>query len=69
MQKVQIDVVHDANATEQTIYETGGIRELIGKFIQGYNVAILTYGQTGSGKTFAFEGSKDQPGIIHKSIS
>jgi len=69
VQRMEVDIVHDANSTEESIYETGRIKELLGKFIQGYNVAILTYGQTGSGKTFAFEGSKDHPGIINRSIS
>ena len=27
------------------------------RFVEGYNVSILTYGQTGSGKTFALEGT------------
>ena len=59
LQRMEVDVVHDANSTQDPIYETGKIKELLGKFIQGYNVAILTYGQTGSGKTFAFEGTKE----------
>lgn len=42
---------------------------LVSKFIEGYNIAILTYGQTGSGKTFAFEGDKQHEGIIFKAIN
>ncbi len=61
-------MVHDASSTDKSIYETGHLQELIGKFVEGYNVAVLTYGQTGSGKTFAFEGSKDSPGIIFHAI-
>ena len=53
-QTTEVDFVHDANKTEQCIYSTGNMSELIFKFIEGYNIAILTYGQTGSGKTFAF---------------
>jgi len=54
IQRAEIDIVHDANVSEKSIYETGQIKELMAKFLQGYNIAILTYGQTGSGKTFAF---------------
>jgi hypothetical protein len=45
------------------------VHSLIGKFIEGYNTAILTYGQTGSGKTFAFEGDSKNEGIIFASIA
>lgn len=54
IQRAEIDIIHDANVNEQSIYETGQMKELVAKFLQGYNIAILTYGQTGSGKTFAF---------------
>lgn len=53
---VQVDMIHDAATTKESIYKNCQIHSLIGKFIEGYNTAILTYGQTGSGKTFAFEG-------------
>lgn len=68
-QNVQVDAVHDANTTEQNIYENIQIRELVSKFTDGYNAAILTYGQTGSGKTFAFEGDKQHNGIIFQTIT
>jgi hypothetical protein len=32
-QQVEADVVHDGGTCEQSIYETGQLRELIGKFI------------------------------------
>ena len=53
-QRAGVDFIHDANVNQETIYETAHIKELMAKFLQGYNIAILTYGQTGSGKTFAF---------------
>ncbi len=61
---VQVDMIHDASTTTETIYKNCQLNQLIGKFIEGYNTAILTYGQTGSGKTFAFEGDANNQGII-----
>ena len=37
--------------------------------IDGYNVCIFAYGQTGSGKTYTLLGSKENAGIIGRSIS
>ena len=37
--------------------------------IDGYNVCIFAYGQTGSGKTYTLLGSKENPGIIGRSIN
>ena len=68
VQRVQLDHVHDANITNESIYETAGMKELLLKFVQGYNVAIMSYGQTGSGKTYAFEGDQNCPGIIFRAI-
>ena len=52
-QSVRVDFVHDANEMDDSIYHSSKLKGLLGKFMEGYNVAILTYGQTGSGKTFA----------------
>lgn len=68
-QKVQVDEVHDANETDDCIYLTGRMKEMVAKFTEGYNIAILSYGQTGSGKTFAFEGDKTHKGIIFQAIT
>ena len=56
---VQVDLIHDANTSKNTIYQDCRLKELMGKFIEGYNTAVLTYGQTGAGKTFAFEGDSN----------
>lgn len=52
--RIQVDMIHDASHTSDSIYHNCQIHTLVGKFIEGYNTAVLTYGQTGSGKTFAF---------------
>lgn len=62
-------MIHDANTSTDLIYNTCNIKTLIGKFIEGYNITILTYGQTGSRKTFAFEGDSKTQGIIFQSIA
>jgi hypothetical protein len=67
-QRVQVDMVHDANNTVESIYRNCQIHELMGRFVEGYNVTVITYGQTGSGKTFAFEGDANNPGIISESV-
>jgi hypothetical protein len=62
-------MIHDANTSKNTIYQDCHLKELMGKFLEGYNTAVLTYGQTGAGKTFAFEGDSANEGIISASIS
>lgn len=69
VKRVQVDMIHDANITSGPIYTNCQIHTLVGKFIEGYNTAVLTYGQTGSGKTFAFEGDPNNEGIISAAIS
>lgn len=66
---IQVDTVHDANVSPNTIYHDCRLKELMGKFLEGYNTAVLTYGQTGAGKTFAFEGDSTHEGIVSASIS
>ncbi len=69
VKRIQVDMIHDANSTSEPIYSNCQIHKLVGKFIEGYNTAVLTYGQTGSGKTFAFEGDSNNQGIIAAAIS
>lgn len=69
VKRVQVDMIHDASSTSAPIYANCQIHTLIGKFLEGYNTAVLTYGQTGSGKTFAFEGDGNNQGIIGAAIA
>lgn len=66
---VQVDMIHDASSTSESIYKNCQLNQLIGRFIEGYNTTILTYGQTGSGKTFAFEGDGSNQGIIQAAVA
>jgi flagellar biosynthesis regulator FlaF len=61
-------MIHDASSTGEPIYGNCQIHALVGKFVEGYNTAVLTYGQTGSGKTFAFEGDAANQGIISAAV-
>ncbi|KAF9179988.1 Kinesin-like protein kif21b [Haplosporangium sp. Z 767] len=59
------DHVFDEETTQRRVYEECA-KELVDRFIEGFNVTILAYGQTGSGKTYSMgtglqhQGSADQ---------
>ncbi|KAG0241566.1 Kinesin-like protein kif21b [Actinomortierella wolfii] len=46
------DYVFDEESTQQQVFEQCA-KELVEKFVAGFNVTILAYGQTGSGKTYS----------------
>ncbi|CAG8725561.1 14300_t:CDS:2, partial [Acaulospora morrowiae] len=50
-QTFQYDYVFGPDASQEEVYEKSVIN-LLGKFLEGYNVTILAYGQTSSGKTY-----------------
>lgn len=43
------------NASQAEVFDRIA-KDVIGKFLQGYNGTIFAYGQTGTGKTFTIEG-------------
>ncbi|KAG0028064.1 Kinesin-like protein kif21b, partial [Podila clonocystis] len=45
------DHVFDEESTQKKVYEECA-KELVERFLEGFNVTILAYGQTGSGKTY-----------------
>ncbi|CAG8508016.1 1853_t:CDS:2, partial [Acaulospora colombiana] len=47
----QYDYAFGPDATQEEVYEKS-VTNLLGKFLEGYNVTILAYGQTSSGKTY-----------------
>ncbi|KAF9210599.1 hypothetical protein BGZ59_009216 [Podila verticillata] len=59
------DHVFDEESTQKKVYEECA-KELVERFIEGFNVTILAYGQTGSGKTYSmgtglqYQGNTDQ---------
>lgn len=54
-QSSQEDIFHDT-------------RYLIQSAVDGYNVCVFAYGQTGSGKTYTISGTKNDPGLVPRSI-
>ncbi|KAF9158056.1 Kinesin-like protein kif21b [Actinomortierella ambigua] len=46
------DYVFDEESNQQHVFEQCA-KELVEKFVAGFNVTILAYGQTGSGKTYS----------------
>ncbi|KAF9974951.1 hypothetical protein BGZ73_001539 [Actinomortierella ambigua] len=46
------DYVFDEESSQQHVFEQCA-KELVEKFVSGFNVTILAYGQTGSGKTYS----------------
>ncbi|KAG0286694.1 Kinesin-like protein kif21b, partial [Linnemannia gamsii] len=62
------DYVFDEERNQRHVYEECA-KELVERFIEGFNVTILAYGQTGSGKTYSmgtglqYQGNPD-PAIV-----
>ncbi|KAF8934107.1 Kinesin-like protein kif21b [Haplosporangium gracile] len=62
------DYVFDEESNQRHVYEECA-KELVERFIEGFNVTILAYGQTGSGKTYSmgtglqYQGNPD-PAIV-----
>ncbi|KAG0300808.1 Kinesin-like protein kif21b [Dissophora globulifera] len=46
------DYVFDEESKQRQVYEECA-KELVDRFLEGFNVTILAYGQTGSGKTYS----------------
>jgi hypothetical protein len=59
-------VFRDANQEE--VYQDSA-RASVGDVLEGYNATIFAYGQTGAGKTHTMMGSRENPGIIPRSIA
>ncbi|MFH4978981.1 hypothetical protein AB6A40_005690 [Gnathostoma spinigerum] len=60
------DRVFSENDNQNDVFEE--VSPLITSCMDGFNVCIFAYGHTGSGKTYTMEGTKDDPGINHRSI-
>jgi kinesin family protein 4/21/27 len=52
----KFDYLFSENHSQDDVYDTCGIDEMIVKAIEGYHSTIFAYGQTGSGKTFTMQG-------------
>ena len=64
--RFEFDQVFANNSSQNQVFEQ--VEPLTASVLDGYNVCIFAYGQTGSGKTYTMDGSKDNPGVIHRSL-
>ncbi|KAF9932111.1 Kinesin-like protein kif21b [Linnemannia zychae] len=67
------DYVFDEESSQRHVYEQCA-KELVERFIEGFNVTILAYGQTGSGKTYSMGTglqyqSNPDPAIVPRAAS
>jgi len=51
------DRIFNSDATQSEVFDNAA-KEIVGKFIEGYNGTIFAYGQTGCGKTYTIEGEE-----------
>ncbi|RHZ47071.1 hypothetical protein Glove_593g4 [Diversispora epigaea] len=61
----QYDYVFGPEASQEDVYNKS-VTNLLGKFLEGYNVTILAYGQTSSGKTYTM-GTSDEDSLSTES--
>ncbi|KAG8431654.1 hypothetical protein GDO86_020572 [Hymenochirus boettgeri] len=54
--------------TSQIHFFEGTIKQHVTDFLKGQNRLIFTYGVTNAGKTFTFQGTKDNVGILPRSM-
>ncbi|XP_068114733.1 kinesin-like protein KIF20B isoform X2 [Hyperolius riggenbachi] len=54
--------------TSQSQFFEGTMRKQVIDFMKGQNRLIFTYGVTNAGKTFTFQGTKDEAGILPRSM-
>ena len=47
--KFTFDAVHGPQATQQNVYDSAKIKQLLSSVLEGENAAVFAYGQTGSG--------------------
>ncbi|WUR04180.1 kinesin-like protein [Vairimorpha necatrix] len=64
--KFNFDRIFTPNENQDDIFKE--FYSVIESVYDGYKICIFAYGQTGSGKTFTMLGTKEQPGIIYKSL-
>ncbi|CAD8090546.1 unnamed protein product [Paramecium primaurelia] len=62
----RFDHVLPETASQDQVYKSCEIDELVQSVIDGYHVTVFAYGQTGSGKTYTMEGQRDNEGIAIK---
>ncbi|XP_022179599.1 kinesin-like protein KIF6, partial [Myzus persicae] len=67
LEKFQFQKVFDDNTTQSSIFEHVAV-PILDKYLSGTNGTIFAYGQTGSGKSHTIYGSREDEGIIPRSL-
>ncbi|KAJ1650397.1 hypothetical protein IWQ61_008791 [Dispira simplex] len=60
--------VFDSHLTQQAMFQSTTL-PVIQELFDGYNTLIFAYGVTNSGKTYTIQGTRDQPGIIPRTMN
>ena len=63
----QFDKVFDPKTTQQTIFQQLCL-PLLKDVLKGFHSTIFAYGATGAGKTHTITGTKQDPGLIYRSL-
>ncbi|CAK93488.1 unnamed protein product (macronuclear) [Paramecium tetraurelia] len=62
----KFDHVLPETASQDQVFKSCEIDQLVQSVIEGYHVTVFAYGQTGSGKTHTMEGQRDDEGVAIK---
>ncbi|CAD8109775.1 unnamed protein product [Paramecium sonneborni] len=62
----KFDHVLPESASQDQVFKSCEIDQMVQSVIEGYHVTVFAYGQTGSGKTYTMEGQRDDEGIAIK---
>lgn len=63
----QFDRVFCEEVQQEELFQE--IKDVVGAVVDGKKVSIFAYGQTGAGKTYTMSGTKENPGLISRSVS
>uniref|UniRef100_UPI00358E3173 kinesin-like protein KIF18A n=1 Tax=Myxine glutinosa TaxID=7769 RepID=UPI00358E3173 len=61
------DTVFDATASQADVYK-GSTQKLLQHLLQGINCTVFAYGATGAGKTHTMMGTKNEPGLMCRTL-
>jgi len=64
----RFDRLFDSTHTQQDVYEHTA-RQVLDDTLNGYNATVFAYGATGSGKTYSMVGTREEPGVMVRSVN
>lgn len=66
-QRYAFDRVFDKTSTQEEVFDHTA-KPLLGGLFDGFNATVFAYGATGCGKTHTVSGTKEDPGIIYRTM-